>query len=97
MKKLYLIFVSFLISHASFADNESVCVVTSGSDICSASELGPINPCATVVFRAKGDIPTDYVAVAKYEWFVNGVLIQTSTDPTKTLFPWAIVSNATDV
>ncbi|MGK2863778.1 MAG: T9SS type A sorting domain-containing protein [Chitinophagaceae bacterium] len=100
MKKIYLVFVLFLISYVSFADNESICVLsnsTPSGEICSPTNLGPINPCGTLFFKVKGDLPASYAMVAKYEWFVNGVSVRTTTDPSDPILQWVIISRPTNV
>ena len=61
-----------------------LCVITnsgSSGEACNASTLGFVDPCQTLAFKVKGDIPPGYIAVAKYEWFVNGVSVKVTTNP----------------
>lgn len=78
-----------------FADNESVCVYTISTPICSPQTLGPVNPCVTLPFIVNTSLPTGYTIVAKYEWFVNGVSVKISTDPNDFGLNWLIVSSQT--
>jgi hypothetical protein len=98
MKKIYLVFVFFIIGFTSFADNEQVCVITSPTnEACSASTLGFVSPCQTLTFKVKGDIPPGFILAAKYEWFVNGISMKTTTNPDDPLFDWTIISKPLNV
>ncbi len=48
-------------------------------------------------FIVNKTIPTGYAIVAKYEWFVNGVSVKTSTDPSDNGLNWVVVSKPTNV
>lgn len=100
MKKSYLTICFLLFAFYSFADDEQACVITntgSSGQACSASSLGPVNPCSSLSFVVNYRLPIGFAIVAKYEWFVNGVLVKTSTDPSDPILPWTIVSNSTSV
>lgn len=100
MKNIYLSFAFFLIAHTSFASGEEVWVVTNtGSDAYakSATELGPVDPCITIPFYVDVHIPSGYVIVGKYEWFVNGVSVKITTTPNDPILQWQVKSNPTNV
>ena len=97
MKKLYSFFALLLVSYVSFADNEQVCVNTGSSIPCTASELGYVSPCATLGFLIRSDVPLGFARLEKYEWFVNGVLVKTSTTTSDPILPWDIKNKTTNV
>lgn len=80
MKKFYLSFLFCLFSILSFASGETVVVVTNvGDGIAETpSELKPVNPCVTLLFKVNINSPQGFAIVAKYEWFVNGSLVLTN-------------------
>lgn len=72
-----------------------LCVITnsgSSGEACNASTLGFVDPCQTLAFKVKGDIPPGYIAVAKYEWFVNGVSVKVTTNPSDPILLFSITS-----
>jgi Secretion system C-terminal sorting domain len=88
MKRNYLLFFLLLCFARAHADNERVCVITGGPNACTANDLGYVNPCSQIVFVAIFDVPSGYDVASKFEWYVNSVLVKTSTnplDPTMTL------------
>lgn len=103
MKKIYLCFISFLFTYASFATGEQVWVSTNtgGSSFAkSPSILGFVDPCISLLFYVDVHIPfaDGYVIVGKYEWFVNGVSVLTNTsDPSDATLPWNLISKTTSV
>ncbi len=102
MKKIYLFLISLLITCACFATGEEVWVVTGtnsfGNNYArSPTELGSVNPCATLPFYVDVHIPTGFAIVGKFEWFVNGVSVKTTTDPTDPILQWVIVAKPTNV
>lgn len=100
MKKSYLTLCFLLFTFYSFADNENVCVVTntgSSPQACSASALGFVDPCSTLPFVVNYQIPAGFVIVAKYEWFVNGVSVKTTTTPSDPVLNWQIKNKPTTV
>jgi hypothetical protein len=96
MRKIYLFLALLFVSYTSFADDERVCVIGESTNICSSSNLGYINPCGTYGFIVDYTIPSEYVIVAKYEWFVNGISVKTTTAPSDPIFSWGVnLSSAT--
>jgi hypothetical protein len=103
MKKLLLslsLFVSSFIATAQV----STCVFTTssfGSDqiICNATNLGSVNPCQGLTFIVNNylPVPSGFATTKKFEWFVNGVLVKTTIDPSDPYLNWIIVSNTTNV
>lgn len=96
MKKLFTCFAIF-ISLTATADQEKVCVFGSSGNICSPTLLGPVSPCLTVPFVVTYVIPSGYASVKKYEWFVNGLLIKTSTNQSDFGVDWVIESKPINV
>ncbi len=95
--------ITFFVS-AQQSPQPSACVLTTssfGGDviICSPTNLGSVNPCGTYTFIVTQylPVPTGYAIVGKYEWFVNGVSVKTSTDPSDPILNWPIASNSTSV
>lgn len=89
-----------MINFCAFASGEQVWVVTnSGGDgfAKSATELGTVNPCSTIPFYVDVHIPPDYVMVGKFEWFVNGVSVKTTTEPSDPILNWLVQSNSISV
>ncbi|MGV3530551.1 MAG: T9SS type A sorting domain-containing protein [Flavisolibacter sp.] len=100
MKKIYSAICFILFAVSSYADQEKVCVITNtgtSGRACSASELGFVDPCANLSFAVDYLLPTGFVVVAKYEWFVNGVSVKSTTDPTDPILVWQIQSKTTTV
>jgi hypothetical protein len=101
MKKFYVLIAVFFNSYASFASRETVCVVTnSGStdQACTASGLGFIDPCITVPFIVNiTNVPSGYAIVGKFEWFVNGIPVKSTTNPGDPILNWPIASKLTSV
>lgn len=102
MKKSYLTVCFLLSAIYSFALNETVCVITntgSSGQACTASSLGFVDPCSTLGFVVNYNIPTSdgFVVVAKFEWFVNGVLVKTTTNATDPVLLWQIKASNTNV
>ncbi len=97
MKKFLLTFSILLsASYAFAAGTERVCFATASGPDCSLS--GAVSPCASVSFVVDQLIPpAGYVLVGKFEWFVNGVSVKTTTDPSDPILQWTIVSNPTNV
>jgi len=102
MKKA-LFYASFcLLSFFASADgSETVCVTTNtgnNGQWCTPSQLGPVNPCSSLGFTVTNlTPPSGFVMVGKFEWFVNGISVKTTTDPTDPVLNWQIVSNLTNV
>jgi len=100
MKKISLFFTFLLISLISFALNEEVWVVTnSGSNAYAKSpqDLGWVNPCDQFEFYVDVHIPLGYVNVSKYEWFVNGLSVKTTTDGSDPILVYKVTSNIMNV
>ncbi len=102
MKKILFSIVFCLTVYFVYADgSERVCVLTNTGftgDACTASELGPVDPCTSITFIVNNRTPpAGFIIVAKYEWFVNGVSVKTTTDPTDFGIHWQIISNTTNV
>ena len=86
MKTLLLFATSLFATFYCLANgSEKVCVVTnsgSSGQVCSATELGAVNPCSALAFIVNNlTPPSGYVSVGKFEWFVNGISVKTTTDP----------------
>jgi hypothetical protein len=83
----------------SFAAGETVVVVTNTGDgfAETPSELKPVNPCASLSFKVNINVPPDYIIVGKFEWFVNDILVKTTTDATDPILQWTIISKSTSV
>lgn len=81
--KIFLLSLVFLgVNTFCYADDESVCVLSTTASqgyVCTSSNLGLVDPCATLTFIVNKVIPLGYTFV-KYEWFVNGVSLKTSTE-----------------
>lgn len=98
MKHLFFTLNLLLGSLYSFADNERVCVLSNSTSICSKSSLGYVNPCATLNFIVNFQIPSGYIIVDKYEWYVNNVLVKiNTTNPSDIGLIWQIKSPNTTV
>lgn len=100
MKKTYLTLCFLICTIFCFADDENICVITntgSSGQACSASSLGFVNPCSTLGFVVNYQIPADFLIVAKYEWFVNGVSVKTTTTPSDPVLSWQIKAATTNV
>lgn len=96
---LLSILIFILSSNLIFASGtEQVCVNTGTGTACSPTQLGYVNPCNTVPFVVQNlTPPSGYVIVSKFEWFVNGVLVKTTTNPTDPVLQWIIVQKITNV
>lgn len=102
MKKTLFYAFFCLSSYFAYADgSESICVITNtgnNGEWCTPSQLGFVNPCNALAFVVRNlTPPSGFVIVAKFEWFVNDVLVKTTTDPTDPVLAWQIVLNPTHV
>ena len=103
MKRLIFTILITLSVQILYADgSEEICVLTNATstgEACSANQLGLVNPCATLIFRVKNlAVPNGFVAVAKFEWFVNTVSVKVnSTNPLDNGLEWQIKSPNTTV
>lgn len=99
MRRLLFALTFCLSSYIVFAaGEEKVCVGTAGSPICDREDLGHVNPCSTTPFIVQNVAPpSGFVMVAKYEWFVNGISVKTTTDPNDYGLNWQIKSSQTEV
>jgi hypothetical protein len=101
--KIFLLSFTFLVSaFVASAQQPNVCVLTnlgSSGTACTALELGPVGPCSSIPFIVKDylPVPSGYAIVGKFEWFVNGVSVKTTTDPSDYGLNWVVVSNPTNV
>ena len=50
-----------------------------------------------MAFKVKGDLPSGYAIVGKFEWFVNGVSVKSTTNPSDPILNWPIASKLTAV
>ncbi|MBI1781426.1 MAG: hypothetical protein HYR66_08655 [Sphingobacteriales bacterium] len=64
---------------------------------CTASSLGFVTPCSTLGFIVNYQIPAGFVIVAKYEWFVNGVSVKTTTTVSDPVLSWIVKAANTNV
>src|SRR6218665_1078919 len=80
MKKQSILLGLLIISSSLFANDEHLCVITGSGEKCTVNNLGPVPPCGDLAFIAKGTPPSGGV-FAKFEWYVNGVLVKISTNP----------------
>jgi hypothetical protein len=88
MKKILLVSYFVIASLISHAIGEKVVVVTNlGSDGIAEtpSELNPVAPCSSLLFKVNTFIPDGYVFVGKFDWFINGTSVKTTTDATDPL------------
>jgi hypothetical protein len=83
--------------YAAFADSEKVCVNPGSGLICSPTTLGSIDPCSDQPFVVDFVIPQLYTSVAKFEWYVNGVLVKTTTNPSDPTLIWNVKAKTTTV
>ena len=98
MKKINLLLCFLIISYGSFADSEISGAQLYGgfqSFTTDPSVLKPINPCGTYLFLVQYFLPTNYISVSKFQWYVNNVLVKTTTDGTDPLLNWSIKASTT--
>ena len=100
MKQIYFSLCFLMFTYASFATGEQVWVViNSGSNAYAKNptDLGPVNPCSIQLFYVDVHLPDGYAIAAKFQWYVNGLLVKTSTNPTDPALPLTIISHTTNV
>ena len=99
MKKGLLASIFLILINFAFSQQPKVCVIGPGGNICSSSNLDPVNPCSLIPFILDDylPVPSGYAIVGKFEWFVNGVSVKSTTDPTDYGLNWVVVSKPLDV
>lgn len=97
MKTLSSILFFLFFSVFTFSQTPSVCVNTGTNSQgyeCLPSNVGEITPCATIPFIATGISlpPSGFNYAGKYEWFVNGNIVKSTTTPSDYGLNWQLSS-----
>jgi hypothetical protein len=80
MKKFTLFFMFFSFLATTYASNEKLYVLRSGSFWEeNPVNIDPSNPCTEFAFKVTYTIPSPYTAVQQFDWYVNGVFVKTTT------------------
>lgn len=84
MKKIFFLLQLLAISYLT--SSQTICVLDTRSSsgyYCTPSSVGQLGPCALLNFILRDYLPAPagYSSVAKFEWFVNGVSVKSTTDP----------------
>ncbi|HEX6432454.1 MAG TPA: hypothetical protein VF008_32395, partial [Niastella sp.] len=83
MKKLTLFFMVFSFLATAYASNEKLYVLRSGSFWEeNYVNIDPSNPCTEFAFKVTYTIPAGFNAVERFDWYVNNVLLRSTTDVT---------------
>lgn len=103
MKQFLLSLFSLTTAYFSLGQSK-VCVLTTNNlgntvTVCSPTSLGSVSPCASLSFIVTDYLPAPngYVNAAKFEWFVNGVSVKITTDPSDPVLIWTIKESNTSV
>ena len=96
MRRLVFFISLIVLGNFCFA-YERVGVMTSSGPKWTPSELDYISPCQEVHFLVDYNIPPIYVSGERYDWFVNGLLVKSTTDLNDKAYITGITNPNTEV